>query len=414
MLAAQVCGVLGEVDGFILLPPGPATEALKELPDESVDCCVTSPPYWGLRDYGHDEQIGLEQTPEQYVAALVEVFREVRRVLTPSGTCWLNLGDSYAGSVLTRGFKLNVGLDAHADVAPPQSRGVPTGLKPKDLVGIPWRVAFALQADGWYLRSDIIWDKVNPMPEPVTDRPTKSHEMVFLLTKSARYFYDMEAVREPYTEPLKRWGGEKTTGYEEWQSPRGLDRDRNLRPNPAGRNLRSVWRFNTDSYPGAHFAVFPVKLPSRCIEAGCPREVCRVCGKPRERIVEKEESDYKRLKGDRDWRELQNAQNDRGASQGGTTGKHTLTASGTVPSLKAAASTTVGWSDCGHGDFRPGVVLDPFLGSGTTAVAALRLGRHSIGVELNPDYHKLIEQRVSKWWVEPKAASEPLQSETLF
>lgn len=173
---------------------GEARAVLETLPAASVNCVVTSPPYWGLRDYGHAEQIGLEPSPEAFVATLVGVFREVRRVLREDGTCWLNLGDSYSagGNGIGSGKQLtNVGSRMPRKVAP-------DGLKPKDLVGIPWRVAFAMQADGWYLRSDIIWAKPNPMPESVTDRPTKAHEYVFLLTKAARYAYNAEAIREAY------------------------------------------------------------------------------------------------------------------------------------------------------------------------------------------------------------------------
>lgn len=208
------------------------------VPDESVHCCVTSPPYWGLRDYGVEGQFGLEKTPGEYVARMVEVFREVKRVLRKDGTLWLNLGDSYAN---------------------------------KALAGIPWRVAFALQADGWYLRSDIIWHKPNPMPESVTDRPTRSHEYIFLLTKSARYAYDADAIKEPAV-PRKRM----TKGY---LTPKQKGRDAGCRPSAATglnapssdrKNVRSVWTITPKSYKGAHFATFPEALPERCILAGCP------------------------------------------------------------------------------------------------------------------------------------------------
>ncbi|KKK88000.1 hypothetical protein LCGC14_2747630, partial [marine sediment metagenome] len=186
---------------------GDVMERITEVEPESVQTCITSPPYWGLRDYGHEDQLGLEATPEEYTEKMVAVFREVRRVLRDDGTLWLNLGDSYAnsGSAPPRpdhsgGDLLGTyGKQAYSSASKGPSRNTPTGLKPKDLVGIPWRVAFALQADGWYLRSDIIWAKPNPMPESVTDRPTKSHEYLFLLTKSERYFYDMDAVKEPAT-----------------------------------------------------------------------------------------------------------------------------------------------------------------------------------------------------------------------
>jgi DNA modification methylase len=317
---------------------GDCIEGLRTLPDASVHCCVTSPPYWGLRDYGHDGQIGLESTPEAYVARMVEVFREVRRVLRDDGTCWVNLGDSYAGG---GGFA----PDAPCNVARREmiaegdckqgafnlsqrqhTRNKSGGIKPqgtikaKDLVGIPWRVAFALQADGWWLRQDIIWHKPNPMPESVTDRCTKAHEYVFLLTKSERYYYDAEAVSEAVVcvrgpgnkKPLK---GVEEDG-EKHRTRAGLhlaaERWRQDGP-PLSRNRRSVWTVTTKPYSGAHFAVMPADLVEPCIKAGCP--------------------------------------------EGGT-------------------------------------VLDPFAGSGTTLAVAAELGRNGIGCELNPEYIQLAEQRI--------------------
>jgi DNA modification methylase len=183
---------------------GDCREILNSLPGNSVNCCVTSPPYFGLRDYGAAGQIGLEETPAEYVAALVEVFKEVKRVLRPDGSCWINLGDSYAMSSMRGGDKpLSGNVGAHKGYAlgsiKAGKRNIPIGLKPKDLIGIPWRVAFALQEDGWWLRSEIIWAKPNAMPESVTDRPTKSHEQIFLLTKSSKYYYDADAIREPHS-----------------------------------------------------------------------------------------------------------------------------------------------------------------------------------------------------------------------
>ena len=231
------------------------------LADGTVQTCVTSPPYYGLRDYGTPGQLGLEQTPAEYVANMVDVFREVWRVLKDDGTCWLNLGDSYAAN--------NSGNNGYDDGRTNRDKrtaaGVPFGAKPKDLLGIPWRVAFALQDDGWYLRSDIIWHKPNPMPESVTDRPTKSHEYIFLLTKSARYYYDQEAVREPHS---REWWKEtvNTTGGECPDRNDGGNRQGD--GTPAGRNRRTVWTVATQPYPGAHFATFPPKLIEPCILAG--------------------------------------------------------------------------------------------------------------------------------------------------
>ncbi len=321
---------------------GDCVQSLKQLADESVQCCVTSPPYFGLRDYGNDGQIGLESTPDEYVAKIVEVFREVQRVLRKDGTLWLNLGDSYARQ---GGRESN--QPRHWDgreQAPGSMHGTrqaaDIGLKPKDLVGIPWRVAFALQADGWYLRQDIIWHKPNPMPESVQDRCTKAHEYVFLLSKSDRYFYDAEAIAQPLTETSKarlaqptlanqqgsdrvpgktngnmkavgpRFGGNKygDNEREEYKTKSG-----NVWDGAGGMaNRRSVWTIATQPFKGAHFATFPVELPRLCILAG----------------------------------------------------------------TKA-------------GD----VVLDPFGGSGTTGRVALELGRSAILCELNPEYVELIRQR---------------------
>ena len=245
---------------------GDCRQTLKSLPDESVNCCVTSPPYFGLRDYGCEDQIGLEQTPDAFVEELVAVFREVKRVLRNDGTLWLNLGDSYAGS--GKGPAGNLGAkhnERHLEHK--HSAIVPDGLKPKDLVGIPWRVAFALQADGWYLRQDIIWHKPNPMPESVQDRCTKAHEYIFLLSKSAKYFYDIDAMRE---DAIKGAAGSsfnkgKTASH---QLGRSSDAER---VDDGKRNRRSVWTVTTKPYSGAHFATFPPDLIEPCILAGSPR-----------------------------------------------------------------------------------------------------------------------------------------------
>jgi DNA modification methylase len=244
---------------------------LKQMPDNFIDCCVTSPPYYGLRDYGVDGQIGLDETPEQYVQKLVEVFREVRRVLKPEGTLWLNLGDSYASSTKGSGGPSSK-QDSNAG-SRYNPRKFNHGVKEKDLMGIPWMVAFALRVDGWYLRQDIIWHKRNPMPESVTDRCTKSHEYIFLLAKSQKYYYDYEAIQEPsvaagelrrFNDPKKieRGMGKIPTGNE---SPDALPYE--IKDN---RNKRSVWTVNTKPYKDAHFAVYPEELIVDCIKAGCP------------------------------------------------------------------------------------------------------------------------------------------------
>lgn len=310
---------------------GDCREVLKTLPDASVQCCVTSPPYFGLRDYGVAGQIGLELSPAEYVEEMVAVFREVRRVLRPDGTLWMNLGDSYANDGKWGGH--TGGKHAKALHCSPIGRNKRyTGLKPKDLMGMPWEVAFALREDGWFLRRDIIWHKLNPMPESVTDRPTTAHEYLFLLTKSQSYYYDAEAIKEPASENThdrtrkdRAAAGQKCepTPKVNGLRPRKLaDAGSGVKNNgsfdaamavmPATRNKRSVWSVTSDPYPEAHFATYPPALIKPCIMAGS----------------------------------------------------------------------------------RPGdVVLDPFGGSGTTGQVAMELGRRAVLIELNPEYAKLINKR---------------------
>jgi DNA modification methylase len=256
---------------------GDVRDRLTELPDGSVQTCITSPPYFGLRDYGHEGQIGLEPTPDEFVQALVGVFREVRRVLRDDGTVWCNLGDSYHGGGYSN-HRINgeEWLRAHGgDRRRSRQRDrikANPDLKPKDLVGIPWMLAFALRADGWYLRSDIIWSKPNPMPESVTDRPTKAHEYLFLLSKGPRYFYDADAIRESamVVEQGRRPGPE-SNGYhvESGRNDSGAHLGgMGFGVDPAGRNKRTVWTVATQPFPGAHFATFPPKLIEPCVLAG--------------------------------------------------------------------------------------------------------------------------------------------------
>lgn len=341
---------------------GGAIDVLSELPEESVNCCITSPPYWGLRDYGDPKQIGLEKTPDEYVEKLVQVFREVRRVLRSDGTVWLNLGDSYATGAGSVG-KCPGGGDQGSQWSGPtkQPNRMPiAGLKPKDLVGIPWRAAFALQADGWWLRSDIIWAKPAPMPESVTDRPTRSHEYIFLLAKSENYYFDHEAIKEPSVsghgsgndfkrparlsfanddtqrgsdEQPKSWKGSSFTGARDLavhpnvgrkpraskihgNSPGHDDRGKACNgPNQELRNKRDVWTVNSEPFPEAHFATFPPALILPCVLAGCP--------------------------------------------EGGT-------------------------------------VLDPFSGAATTALVSRNNGRKAIGCDLNADYIEISIRRLSQ------------------
>jgi len=354
---------------------GDVIDGLRTLPDRSVHCAVTSPPYWGLRDYGCDGQIGLESTPDAFVAKMVEVFREVRRVLRDDGSLWLNLGDSYNGSGPSGGAGKqysNVG-----------SQGTTTkrvdGLKTKDLCMIPWRVALALQADGWYLRSVIVWAKKSPMPESVTDRPTSSWEPIFLLTKNDRYFYDAEAVKENTEGPpdirdrASNFGKQGKVGG-------------HLSGNPIitnyGRNQRNVWHLGPEPYAEAHFATFVTEIPRRAIKAGTSEKgCCSACGAPWTRIVSKTQ-----IK-----RERPNELTKRSGAKG--TGKP---CANTVAGVE---TRTTGWKpgcECNAGDPAPCVVLDPFLGSGTTVAVARTLGRHGVGCELNPEYAELARVRIGK------------------
>mgnify|MGYP003137194805 CR=1 FL=1 len=251
---------------------GDALETLAGLGAGSVQCCVTSPPYWGLRDYGHPGQLGLEPTPGEYVARMVAVFAEVRRVLRDAGTLWLNLGDSYQPDHIQRA-RPNQGLNKR-NARTHERRSAP-GLRPKNLVGVPWRVAFALQEDGWYLRSDIIWEKPNPMPENVPDRPTRAHEYLFLLTKKARYYYDADAISRPIAEKTAKryeyeFGGPKNSALEAGGAKLTAPGTRRMGrwDTPETRRARSVWTIATQPYSGAHFAVMPPALIEPCIKAG--------------------------------------------------------------------------------------------------------------------------------------------------
>lgn len=257
---------------------GDCIESLKKLPDASVNCCVTSPPYFGLRDYGCDGQIGLEETPEEFVGKLVAVFREVRRVLKDDGTCWVNMGDSYSGSgkgrnpdgtIHVSALIAKQGSSAGTVMGNVKSGIVPDGCKPKDLIGIPWMLAFALRADGWYLRQDIIWHKPNPMPESVTDRCTKAHEYIFLLSKSKQYYFDSEAIKTEAKSKSEgiRFGGNK---YGDNDDVKFATKSGNVSKEYNKANKRSVWTVNTKSYREAHFATYPPELITPCILAGCP------------------------------------------------------------------------------------------------------------------------------------------------
>ena len=429
---------------------------MSELEDNSIQCCVTSPPYWGLRKYdgnqgliwggdkncqhewgkgiirkdrgaakGKTAQVGnqineisgvsteqgnycqicgawkgsygLEPTPELYVSHSIEILREIKRVLRPDGVVFWNIGDSYYGGG-GNSSKYNRGPNS---IMPQNSKVLfpcisvtntkHQTIKPKDLCLIPFRVAIAAQEDGWYIRSVIIWNKPNPMPESVKDRPTDAYEHILMMTKSSKYYWDMEAVREEYTEPLNRWGGDTfrksshkyIDTFEETGDNGGIGKigatsmfraGRPVRPDNAGRNLRNVWTFPTQPYPEAHFATFPEALPERCIKAATPEYgCCDKCGKPYERIVERRTEKNS-------WGE-----NKKDFSQYPKEGR-----------CGDVSTKTLGWKQackCENSKPIPSTVLDTFCGSGTTLWVAKKLGRKAVGYELSEKYCNLIVDR---------------------
>lgn len=384
---------------------GDVIDGLRTLPDESVQCCVTSPPYWGLRDYGVEGQLGLEATPAEFVSNMTRVFEEVRRVLRPDGTCWVNIGDSYSAHPGQRKETDKAGPKQQSNEGSPgaPSRCAP-GLKPKDLVGIPWRLAFALQDAGWYLRSEIIWHKRSPMPESVTDRPTKAHEQIFLLTKSPKYFFDQEAAKEPSTigaAPQSRQNESFSAAVA------GL---------VASRNVRTVWTISSESFKGAHFATFPSEIPRRAILAGTSEKgCCAKCGAPWLRIVEK---DRPPTRPGENSKVLAVRKLNSTPGRAATSDKTTL---GSVVGNRDPyrhVTVTVGWKPgcgCDCAETVPCVVLDPFSGSGTSGMVATEMGRVYIGTELNPEYAEMSRKRIDSWKkrdavnaVVPTAGQRPL------
>lgn len=371
---------------------GDVREQLTRLRAGCVQTCVTSPPYFGLRDYGVAGQIGREGTVAEYVETMVRVFREVRRVLRDDGTLWLNLGDSYT---MTGGTGMQGKNGQRADrrfTAERQApRGGADGLKPKDLIGVPWRVAFALQADGWYLRQDIIWHKPNPMPESVTDRCTKAHEYLFLLSKSERYYWDREAMQEPsiYAGDVKKLGAKslsrgQAAGMGEDPHGGGLNSTYQVKPT---RNRRSVWTIAARPYKGAHFATFPETLVEPCILAGSAPRACPTCGAGYLRQVERAAPPKV-------------APSDVDRFGTGSAGVHRKIGTEYQAWLNANPRRTVGWAPgcaCANADSASvaPIVLDPFAGSGTTLACALRHGRRAVGVELNPEYASLAHARIA-------------------
>jgi DNA modification methylase len=446
--AARGDGVeIGRQIVTIIMHTGDCREVLRTLPDESVHCVVTSPPYFGLRDYGTatweggdpdcdhspemrggrfatpvsskqasntgtgtasnrdcpcgarriDSQLGLEPTPDAYIAEMVAVFRELRRVLRKDGTCWLNLGDSYGttGGDTHSGFNeryfgkpggADNKQDAMLDGIKDHTKS--TGLRPKNLLGIPWRVAFALQADGWYLRQDIIWSKPNPMPESVRDRCTKAHEYIFLLSKSERYYYDADAIKEPSVDPIGSAARYRSafSGRPEGSIVCPNDKDgqryapKGMREFDEMRNKRSVWEVTTQPFPEAHFATFPPALIEPCILAGCPEKACAKCGAPWVRQTDEATYYDGEMVGSDPQRKYGYREYGRGPKNNlGSSVRKTL---GFSPSCSCDAGT-VG-----------GTVLDPFGGAGTTGLVADRLGRNAILIELNPDYAAMAEGRI--------------------
>jgi len=387
---------------------GNAKDELQKLPRNSIHCCITSPPYYGLRDYGNEKQLGLESSPEEYVKNLVEVLSEVKRVLRNDGTLWLNLGDSYWGGKGQSGTKGASFQEERHSLKSSLNRGYqtlggskltkPTDgkhpiIKPKDLIGIPWRVAFALQADGWWLRQDIIWQKPNPMPESVLDRCTKSHEYIFLLAKSKEYFFDSEAIKESSS----------------------------CANSGSIRNKRDVWSVNTKPYKDAHFATFPESLIEPCILAGTSEKgCCPICGSPIKRSIiknvlepvenvirknilltpedgaivldlESSGGDYRiTIKGEKHHNTwcLQTTPN--GRQKHFESKGYTLWAM-PINNLKFIWQHTC---SCNYNDSIPCSILDPFSGAGTTGIVANKNGRDYIGIEINPEYVKMSEKRL--------------------
>jgi DNA modification methylase len=424
---------------------GDCRDLLAQLPAGSVHTVVTSPPYFGLRDYGtgeweggdeacdhikgrgghlaessastrggghkvaeaqtipygdacgrcgatrKDQQLGLEPTPQDFVDALVQVFREVRRVLRDDGTVWLNLGDSYNSNPTSSGAGLQSrafdGGDAPAFAAGERAAGTGSrktmACKPKDLLGIPWMVAFALRADGWYLRADIIWNKPNPMPESVTDRPTRSHEFIFLLSKNSRYFYDADSIREDAAPSFASRGfkAETQAVRQRVGSAQNGGTGERAEREIVGRNKRDVWTVSTKPFSEAHFATFPPDLIEPCVLAGCPERACSACGAPWERIVEREGT---------------GRTYERGATPADHRGMGAAQHSGSGSGALSVIVTTLGFEpSCScNADPAPGTVLDPFAGAGTTGLVAARNRRAFIGLELNPEYAQMARDRI--------------------
>lgn len=406
-------------------------DGLRSLPDGCVQCAVTSPPYFALRDYGVAGQIGLEETPDAYIAKMVAVFSEVRRVLRDDGTLWLNIGDSY-NSNASNHQDGSIESDSNREVRKiGRIFKQVKSLNPKDLMGIPWQLAFALRADGWYLRSEIIWHKPNPMPESVTDRPSKAHEQIFLLSKSAKYFYDGEAVREAQAEgTAERY----SHGFQTTEGKTGLadalcaisvkqtlqkDGQERFRFNAASRNRRSVWSIPLNGYKEAHFATFPPALPETCLKAGTSlKGCCSLCGAPWERVTESERVPTRPGDGSKVHGANSRVNKSRDANhKSEANGKksivnavhHATEVGNRDPQRHVTQTVTKGWApgcEC-NGELWPCLILDPFAGAGTSLLVAKALGLRAIGFELNQTYAEMARRRIDRGFVEstPKIES---------
>lgn len=376
---------------------GDAREKLKELPKNSVDMAMTSPPYWGLRDYGVEDQIGLEETPEKYVENLMKIFSELKRVLKPTGTFYLNIDDTYSG--LGRGAwdegdeKAKESYNFNSGEAPVRINDLPD----KCMSMVPERVAMALIQDGWILRNKIIWDKPNPMPESVKDRFSTGYEFVYMFSLQKDYYFDLDAVREPHKNSTKKRNEYPHSGG----GPYAVQREREPGEfmNVRGKNPGDVWEISTKGFKDAHFAVYPKELTEKPIKAGCPQKVCAKCGSPYERDVEVEKEK------DRDLLKSMGADSDLEYSGEGKDDPSGFAEnpSDTKRSILESAKkkrVTKGWKktcDCDTEDTKPGIVLDPFAGAGTTLLKAWELGRDYIGVELNEEYvEEIMGNRLEK------------------
>jgi DNA modification methylase len=374
---------------------GDCREIMKRWIDEGVkiQTCITSPPYYGLRDYGVDGQVGLEKSVDDYVNNMVEVFNHVKELLTDDGTLWLNLGDTYSDTRWSSGGGqiMNKNKDEHRSLQHEKNTGLPS----KNLIGIPWKVAFALQADGWILRQDIIWQKPNPMPESVRDRCTKSHEYIFLLSKSPQYYFDHVAIKEPSVNPESYKGRRKRSSMTE-QSEIIMDKFgatrsgfKNIEEGKTypTRNKRDVWKVNVRPYKGAHFATYPTALIEPCILAGTSEKGhCPVCNARWKRMKidtgERHDVEVYTGKAIKDY-EHAKAQNPSDTKRRVLESMSKIYKYEWIPTCECKLEPV------------PDIVFDPFMGSGTTAQVALQHGRQYLGCELNKEYEKLQQERIS-------------------